>query len=68
MSHFCFHESLLMVAPILEKYSDALQGLATYIAQLYLRGTEAAGLEPDVELLGRIAETLGLRTHGGQEE
>ena len=54
-----FHESLLLVAPIFEKYPDALRGLATTIFQLYLRGTKAAGLEPDVELSRRIAETLG---------
>ena len=49
-----FHEGLERVAPILEKYPQALGGLAARLAKSYLEALKNSGGKPDDALLGRV--------------
>jgi tetratricopeptide (TPR) repeat protein len=52
-------EALAMLAPYVERYPQTYAGLARTIRSDVLRYAEAAGVEPDLALLQRVAGLLG---------
>jgi len=60
-------EALETLAPFVERYPQTYGGLGRTIAADVIKYSKAAGVEPDVALLGRIAHALGLDAPAGED-
>ena len=52
-------EGLAAIEPLAARHLDAFGGLARALGRDHLEACERAGIEPDTELLGRVARALG---------